>query len=347
MILYPFSDDNLLETSLDRRDALKQLTVSSALITSPLWLPPSYAAARDRSRVVNVSRGKTGTTLKLELAKGPYPCRGGKWKDPTTYVFVPHHFRAMGDRIDTVLHFHGHGSEAFDSMKRHQLREQLVDSRQNAILVVPQGPIRAKSSSFGKLDSNRGLINFLTDLRATLQRRKARRALKKARIGRSTRIGVLCLSAHSGGYRAAARCATVGGYNVNEIYLFDSLYGEVAAFRDWIAARRRTNKSRKRHKLISYYAGGKVATENKKLMASLEKLNISYLHDVEGKRAGTLTRKQLTRARAVFIRSRLSHGGVTHDLNNLRDCLFASCLKRRLNSNWFKNKNKARTLEPR
>ena len=158
---------------------------------------------------------------------------------------------------------------------------------------------------------------------------------------------MLCLSAHSGGYRAAARCATVGGYNVNEIYLFDSLYADVSAFRDWIADRKKSRKSRNRHKLISYYAGGSVAAANKKLMRELDKIGIKYLHDREGKSAGELTRKQLTKARVVFIRSRLSHGGVTHDLNNLRDCLFASCLKRRLRSSWFKNKNAARKLEPR
>ena len=348
MTLERVAEESAARPEPTRRDALRGLVMAgAAALSSPLWLPPARAEARVKSRVVDVERGKTGVTLKLELEEGPYPGPGGPWTDPTTWVYVPHHFRALGNRIDAVLHFHGHGSIAYDSMKLHQLREQLNDSRQNAILIVPQGPIRAKSSRFGKLDHKRGLLSFLTDLRKTLQTRPARRALRDARIRGSTRIGMLCLSAHSGGYYAASRCAAVGGYDVNEIWLFDSLYGEVDTYRDWIAARRRTRKMRKRHKLVSYYAGGKVASANKALMRELDKLKIDYIHGKEGKKRGELTRAQITRARAVFIQSRLSHGGVTHDLNNLRDCLYASCLKRRLKSDWFKDKNKQRRLEPR
>jgi len=100
-----------------RRELLRGLIgVGAAALSSPLWLPPARAEAKVKSRVVDVERGKTGVTLKLELEKGPYPGPGGPWKDPTTWVYVPHHFRAMGNRIDTVLHFHGHGSVAYDSM---------------------------------------------------------------------------------------------------------------------------------------------------------------------------------------------------------------------------------------
>ncbi|MEO1268085.1 MAG: hypothetical protein AAFX99_08305 [Myxococcota bacterium] len=332
-----------------RRTVLRGLLTAAGAtaLTAPWGWIPAQAEAKTRSRVVDISRGKTGVTLKLELAKGPYPGPGGPWKDATTWVYVPHHFRAIGNHIDTVLHFHGHGSVAEESMKLHQLREQLHDSRQNAILVIPQGPVRAKSSHFGKLNQPRGLLNFLTDLRKTLQSRDARRALRNARIQKSTRIGLLCISAHSGGYRAAARCAAVGRYDVNEIWLFDSLYGEVNTFCNWIAERRRSKKMRKRHKLVSYYAGGQVAAANKSLMRALDRLKIDYIHGREGKKRGELTRAQITKARVVFIQSRLTHRGVTHDLNNMRDCLYASCLKRRLKSDWFKHKNSTRRLEPR
>jgi hypothetical protein len=49
----------------------------------------------------------------------------------------------------------------------------------------------------------------------------------------------------------------------------------------------------------------------------------------------------------VFVRSARSHGGVTHELNALRDCLYASGLPRHLRTAWFERREGARALEPR
>ncbi len=52
-------------------------------------------------------------------------------------------------------------------MTAHALREQLVDSRQNAVLVVPQLAVLAADSACGRLESAGGLARLLADAVAT------------------------------------------------------------------------------------------------------------------------------------------------------------------------------------
>jgi hypothetical protein len=116
---------------------------------------PEVAAAqvaasppRVGSRVVRSSRDGRGVTLVLELEHAPFPAPGAVYRDPTVVVFVPHHFRpGPGDAIGILVHFHGHNSTAERAMVAHELREQLFDSKQNAILVVPELAVLAPDSA--------------------------------------------------------------------------------------------------------------------------------------------------------------------------------------------------------
>ena len=294
--------------------------------------------------------GRRGVTLRFEMRHGPFPARGHSYSDATTIIFVPHHYRlpesgVAQDRVDTIVHFHGHSTTAEEAMERHELREQLHDSRQNAILVMPQGPVNASDSAGGNLDGEEGLLDFLTEVRKSLQVREVQRACGDAFIPRRGRIGVVCLSAHSGGYRVAARCLEHGGYDVTECYLFDALYGEVDTFSEWVAARREVFHSRERHKLVSFYGPDRaVRRNNRRLMTQLEGVGIGFVHEEPD---APISRGDFTRSRAVFMESGLSHSSVTHRQNNLRDCLFASCLRRELSSDWFDDTENAREIEER
>lgn len=319
-----------------------------------LWSLAAPAAAADKSdqlpgpsgllkKVVSIDQGRRGTTITLALDHGMFPAPHSRYRDATTIVFVPNHFRVLDDqKIDAVVHFHGHRTTAADSMVKHQLREQLDDSRQNAILVMPQGPVRRSDSSGGNLDKPGGFQRFLGEVRTVLQSAKAAEALGPSRIPSAARIGMVCVSAHSGGFGVTARCIKHGGFDVGEVYLFDALYGEVAAYADWVGERR-DQSGRERHKLVCYYTGGKVRSNSLTLMRELKRQGIDALHE---QREGQLTRSQITKARAVFIRAR-DHMRVTYKSNALRDCLYASSLKRRLDSDWFANKDDERAIEPR
>jgi hypothetical protein len=259
-------------------------------------------------------------------------------------VFVPNHFRVLDDqRVDTVVHFHGHRTTAGEAMTKHHLREQLDDSRQNAILVMPQGPVNRSDSSGGNLDKPDGFAAFLGEVRAAMQGPAVAEALGPSRIPAAARIGMVCASAHSGGFGVTARCIKHGGFDINEVYLFDALYGEVAAYADWIGARRGHEHARERHKLVCYYTGGKVRSNSMTLLRELRRQGIESLHE---EREGQLSRAQITKARVVFIKAR-DHMRITYKNNALRDCLYASGLKRRLDTDWFEHKDERRAIEPR
>jgi hypothetical protein len=99
-----------------------------------------------------------------------------------------------------------------------------------------------------------------------------------------------------------------------------------------------------RHKLVSYYTAGRTEANTLALFADLERGGVVCAHEqIEGR----LSRAELTLAEAVSIRTALAHGSVTSELNNLRDCLYASSLRRNLRSSWFDAKHGARPLERR
>lgn len=313
--------------------------VVTGLLALPILGSAAPVFARAVPRVKDVATGPLGVTLTLSLPSAPFPFGSKRWDDDTVFVFVPHHHRVLrkDKRIDVVMHFHGHGTTARAAMEGHQLREQLADSKQNAILAIPQLAVNSATGHPGKLSEKGGLVRLLTDIRKALQSKPARKALGKARLHRRSRIGTLCLSAHSGGYWAAADCLAHGRFEVSETYLFDSLYGELDSFYEWLTGA-------DDRKLIAYYSGGRVASYCRRLMRRLDDANFLYLHE---ETEGQLSRAEITLARAVFIKTSASHRGVTHKYNELRDCLYASSLKRRLNSKWFDKKRGPRPLTPR
>ncbi|MBS2014369.1 MAG: hypothetical protein JST00_15890 [Deltaproteobacteria bacterium] len=307
--------------------------------------PPAPAgAAPPASRVVKLASDARGVTATLELAHAPFPAAGSGHQDSTVIAFIPHHHRVARDAsVSVVVHFHGHHSTAEKAIVAHQLREQLYESKQNAILLVPQLAVMAADSSAGKLESPGGLARMLADALRVLDSAGVRAATGPAALAPGATLGRLCVSAHSGGFHAAASALRHGGVPVQEVYLFDALYADVDVFKDWVIAGRGKPMG-SRHKLVSYFTAGTTEANTASLFAQLEKNGVSCAYE---QTEGTLSRADLTRAEAVSIRTKLAHGAVTSELNGLRDCLYASALHRNLRSSWFDAKNGARPLERR
>jgi plastocyanin len=313
-------------------------------LSSTSQAPGASQAARAASRVVRASADERGVTLVLELETAPFPAPGSAHRDPTVLVFVPHHHRVgPGESVSFVVHFHGHNTTAERAMAAHELREQLFDSKQNAILVVPELAVMAADSSAGKLEAPGSLARMLEDVLTTLQSHEARSALGASAPFVFATVGRVCVSAHSGGYHAAACAVRHGGVRIQEVWLFDALYGDTDAFRDWVITGSGQAMS-SRHKLVSYFTSGTTETNTNRLFSELEKAGVGCVHEIV---EGTLSREQLTHAEAVSIRSQVAHGTVTMELNSLRDCLYASALRRRLRTSWFDVKQGARPLERR
>ncbi len=316
--------------SLRRRTFL--LGAASALSTT---LFERSAAAALPSKIRNVETTALGTTFDLSLQHAPFPSPAGVYTDDTVLAFVPKHYRLPKSRgVDVVVHFHGHTTTAKTAIVQHKLREQLRESRQNAVLVVPQGPVNAADGDFGKLMARGGLDRMLTELRAVLATTKASDALGDASLDGADRGGRKLLSAHSGGYRATAACLRDEKADVREVFLFDALYDEVETFRDWIAA------APKRRKIIAYYVGGKPRELSLRLASELEAKGVEVHRESNGTR---LSRAELTRGRAVFLEGHATHGTAPFEEHALRDCLFASCLRGRGSEKWFADKDLPRS----
>jgi hypothetical protein len=296
------------------------------------------------TRLKSVARDGHGTTLLLGLDNAPFPAQGGGYRDDTVLVFVPSHYRFYDDEgVAVLVHFHGHNTTAEQATAAHQLREQVSDSRQNAILVVPQLAVLAADSSCGKLESPGGLERLLKDAVVSAAR-AGRTTLGDTRFPASASLGTVCLSAHSGGYHAAGACLRGGGVDVRETYLFDALYAELDAFRDWAVARRGEPLHR-RHKLVDYFVEGTTTETNSRMLR--EELEHAAVLCAEEQQEGTLSRHDLSHAEAVFVRTGVFHSQVTWETNALRDCLYASALPRHLSSDWFASKRGARPIERR
>jgi len=325
------------------RRALLQAACLAPAFAAATASRPARADART-SRLARLATDARGITATLELAQAPFPVHAGGHQDASVHVFIPHHHRVARDAsVATVVHFHGHNTTAERALTAHQLREQLFESKQNAILVVPQLAVLAPDSSAGKLEAQGGFARMLADAFAVLDTPAVRAACGPAALPVAATVGRTCVSAHSGGYHAAAAVLRSGGLPVAEVYLFDALYAEVDVFRDWVLQGRGKPMS-SRHKLVSYFTAGHTEANTRALFGELEKQGVGCVHEqVEG----TLSRAELTLSEAVSIRTQLTHGAVTSELNGLRDCLYASALRRNLRSSWFDAKHGKRPLERR
>jgi hypothetical protein len=302
------------------------------------------AHAQAHSPLKSVARDARGTTLWLGLEHAPFPSQGAPYRDDTVIVFVPTHYRFREEEgISALIHFHGHNTTAERAVIAHELREQLADSKQNAALVVPQLALMAPDSSCGKLESPGGLARLLSEA-FQIAAREGRVTLGETAFPGDAPLGTVCLSAHSGGYHAAASCLRSGGVDLREAYLFDALYAELDAFRDWVVARRGEPLQR-RHKLVSYFTEGAATESNSTLLRTqLERSAVLCEHETQ---EGDLSRHELSHADAVFVRTGLWHSNVTWETNALRDCLYASALPRHLPTTWFARKVGSRPLEKR
>jgi hypothetical protein len=148
----------------------------------------------------------------------------------------------------------------------------------------------------------RDLFDLLAETASVLRSSsgEADDALASASAPADPKLGIVCLAGHSGGYTSVAACLGRGGVPVREVYLFDALYGEVAAFREWVLAgkdppreRTRDQNGRSRHKLVSYYVGERVRSNNLELSASLEAAGVACLHELT---PGELSRAQMVEA---------------------------------------------------
>jgi len=268
-----------------------------------------------------------GELLLVHLASAPFPhpqrAEGHKYKeqffstsehysDDTVAIFIPKGFRETG-KTDFVVHFHGWQNNVEGVLRRYRLSEQLIASRRNAILVVPQGPYNASDSFDGKLEDPEGFSRFMKDVLATVRE-------KSSLTNTSFALGKIILSGHSGGYQAISSILDHGGLteHIEEVWLFDALYAHTDKFLGW------WDKSHGR--LIDIYTEhGGTRGETEKLMDLLRQRGTT-LFAAKDKET---TPANLRESRVVFLYSDLGHNDVLDKRNTFEQFLATSCLSER------------------
>ncbi len=206
------------------------------------------------------------------------------------------------------MHFHGHFTTAAAALTEYRLAEQLVTSGRDAVLVVPQGPVRAPESSGGKLERPRGLERLHAEVTRLVAAELARPALVPGKV---------VLSAHSGGYQPAAGCLAHGGARVTDVILLDALYGFSSTFSRWVSGKPEGDLPRRR--LVSFYAAAKVASWTQRLLGELRRGGVVV--DQVGTDAD-VTDALLAKTRALLAKTRVPHGELP-----VRDDLLARLLR--------------------
>jgi hypothetical protein len=199
---------------------------------------PDAAAAPDARDAASEDALPAPPPLLLyELKNAPFPASG----HPSVGVHLPPGFDPW-NRPGLLVFFHGHNNCVTTVMgsvdtpctpegparSALALIEQIDTARVNAILVAVQLEYDKASGDPGTLDEPGRFRAMLEELLRDHLAQVLGRTLAIADLDR------VVIGSHSGGYRATARCLSVGQVPVREIDLYDSLYGERAVFDAWM-----------------------------------------------------------------------------------------------------------------
>ena len=285
---------------------------------------PALAATAVQCESLPQLYAPQGTLLLEHIASAPFPHplralgheydgklydAAAHYSDDTVAIFIPKGFSQKG-RVDFVVHFHGWKSHVEAVLRHYQLIEQLLASRRNAVLVVPQGPFDAPDSFGGKLEDPGGFARFIEEVSERLQKSPAVKL-------KSFTVGNIILSGHSGGYQVISSILDQGGLigQIKEVWLFDALYARTDKFLAW------WEKSRGR--LINIYTEhGGTKTQTEQMMGMLKERGIPFLATKEAE----ITVVDLRRNRLVFMYSDLAHDEVVNDHQSFEQFLATSIL---------------------
>jgi hypothetical protein len=218
------------------------------------------------------------------------------YTDSTVGIVIPAGYKP-GDTVDYIVHFHGHMNHVANVLPKYKLPQQLVAAKVNAILIVPQGPKDAADSGGGKLELDPGAFaKLIEEITAYLK--------SEGKI-KTTAVGKIVLTAHSGGYKVTAAILHHGGLekHITDVLLLDASYGSLEWFADWCKL-----SPAPEHRLVSLFTDH-LADENDALMRLLDKAGVKH-QTLEEK---TLTDEPLKLRGPIFMHTKGPHDQVPTD----------------------------------
>ena len=226
--------------------------------------------------------------------------RAGHYDDSSVLVVVPKGFKA-GRKVDLVFWFHGWHNNVDTALRFYGLARQFAASQVNAILVLPEAARQAADSYAGKLGQEGDFRLLINDIMAELGKRGV--------VSPGTAAGHVVVGGHSGGYVAIADILAMGGQRVDEVWLFDALYGHVNDFMDWI------DKDTTGHYFVHWFTnkGGGTDEVSDTMMLQLRQKGRSYRLVEEAAVTGSALESNI-----LFVHSPREHNVIINDPDDFR-----------------------------
>jgi len=150
--------------------------------------------------------------------------REGHYDDSSVLVVVPAGFHA-GGTVDMVFWFHGWHNSIDTALRSYGLARQFAAAGRNAVLVLPEAARNAADSYGGKMRMEGMFKSLVGDVVSELRRAGV--------TAPGVVAGRIALAGHSGAYSVMADILEHGGLAVDEVFLFDALYGRLNTFERW------------------------------------------------------------------------------------------------------------------
>jgi hypothetical protein len=148
----------------------------------------------------------------------------GHYDDSSVLLVVPTDLHAE-KTVDLVFWFHGWHNCIDSAMQFYGLARQFGASGRNAVLVLPEAAKNAADSYGGKMRQEGMFRELVADALVELRRNSL--------IPPDAQAGHIVLAGHSGAYSVMADILEHGHQEVDEIFLFDALYGRLNTFIPW------------------------------------------------------------------------------------------------------------------
>ena len=150
--------------------------------------------------------------------------KAGHYDDSSVLLVIPKGLK-VGKTVDLVFWYHGWHNNIDTALRFYGLADQFAASGCNAVLVLAEAGKNVADSYGGKMRQD-GMFRLLAgDVVDELKR--------EAAVPREAVVGHVVLAGHSGAYSVIADILDHGQQPVDEVFLFDAMYGRLKTFMPW------------------------------------------------------------------------------------------------------------------
>ncbi len=221
------------------------------------------------------------------------------YTDSTVLLVVPRRLDHT-EKIDLIFWFHGWRNNIDTAAEFYKLTKQFIASGRNAVLVLAETARNAPDSYGGKLEQPGMFKALVLDVM---------NELKKNGIAPMAEPSSISIAGHSGAFRVIAYILQNGHVPVQEVFLFDALYGQTDKFLSWL----NENPS---HHFIHWYTnhGGGTDEMSEIMMLQLKEQHINFALTEEG----AITKRIIKNNSILFVHSPREHNVIINDPDDFR-----------------------------